>query len=55
MKVVLLVVFIGITTFALADISGDAVLKKQIGKDEASITTTSRVAGAIHSFKFRGK
>lgn len=55
MKAVLLVVFIGITTFAVAGISGDAVLKKQIGKDEASITTTSRVAGAIHSFKFRGK
>ena len=55
MKAVLLVVFIGITTFALADVSGDAVLKKQIGKEEASITTTSRVAGAIHSFKFRGK
>ena len=55
MKAVLLVVFIGTITFAVADISGDAVLKKQIGKDEASITTTSRVAGAIHSFKFRGK
>ena len=55
MKAVSLVVFIGTITFAVADISGDAVLKKQIGKDEASITTTSRVAGAIHSFKFRGK
>jgi hypothetical protein len=55
MKAVLLVVFIGTITFAVADISGDAVLKKQIGKDEASITTTSRVAGAIHSFKFRGQ
>lgn len=55
MKAVLLVVFIGTITFAVADVSGDAVLKKQIGKDEASITTTSRVAGAIHSFKFRGQ
>ena len=55
MKAVSLVVFIGTITFTYADVSGDAVLKKQIGKDEASITTTSRVAGAIHSFKFRGK
>ena len=55
MKVGLLIAFIGIAAFPIADISGDAVLKKQIGKDEASITTTSRVAGAIHSFKFRGK
>ncbi len=55
MKAVLLVVFIGITTFAVAETPGDAVLKKQIGKEEASITTTSRVAGAIHSFKFRSK
>ena len=55
MKAVLLVVFIGTITFAVADVSGDAVLKKQIGKDEASITTTSRVAGATHSFKFRGQ
>ena len=55
MKAVLLVVFIGTITFAVADVSGDAVLKKQIAKDEASITTTSRVAGAIHSFKFRGQ
>ena len=55
MKAVSLVVFIGTITFAVADISGDAVLKKQIGKDEASLTTTSRVAGAIHSFKFRGQ
>ena len=54
MKVGLLIAFIGIAAFPIADISGDAVLKKQIGKDEASITTTSRVAGAIHSFKFRG-
>jgi hypothetical protein len=30
MKAVLLVIFAGITTFAVADISGDAVLKKQI-------------------------
>lgn len=55
MKAVLLVVFIGTIIFIVADISGDAVLKKQIGKDEAILTTTSRVAGAIHSFKFRGK
>jgi len=55
MKAVLLVVFIGTITFALADVSGDAVLKKHIAKDEAIITTTSRVAGAMHSFKFRGK
>lgn len=54
MKVGLLIAFTGIAAFPIADISGDAVLKKQIGKDEASITTTSRVAGAIHSFKFRG-
>ena len=55
MKVVFLTVLAGIAAFNDSDISGDAVIKKQIGKDEAIITTTSRVAGAIHSFKFRGK
>lgn len=55
MKVGLLIALTGIVAFAVADISGDAVLKKQIGKDEAAVTTTSRLAGAIHSFKFRGK
>jgi len=55
MKAFLLVLFTSIAAFAFADISGDAVFKKQINKDEASITTTSRLAGAIHSFKFRGK
>ena len=53
MKAFLLVFFASIAAFS--DISGDAVLKKQIGKDEAIITTTSRLAGAIHSFKFRDK
>jgi len=40
---------------AFEEVRGDAQLKKQIGKDEVVITTTARVAGAIHSFKFRGR
>ena len=46
MKVGLLIAFTGIAAFPIADISGDAVLKKQIGKDEASITTL-RAGGVI--------
>ncbi len=36
-------------------ISGDAVIRGKTADSEIVITTTSRVAGAIHSLKWRGK
>src|SRR4051794_16522503 len=35
--------------------SGDAVIRGKVGDGEIVITTTSRLAGAIHSLKWAGK
>lgn len=40
--------------FGQVVVSGDATLQAKIGTDEIAITTTSRLAGAIHSLRFRG-
>lgn len=36
-------------------LSGDAVIRSGTGKSEIVITTTSRLAGAVHSLKWNGK
>lgn len=36
-------------------VSGDAVIRAPVGDSEIVITTTSRLAGAIHSLKWNGK
>jgi hypothetical protein len=36
-------------------VSGDAIIRRKAGPSEIVITTTSRVAGAIHSLRWNGK
>ncbi len=49
-----LAVWAGATTFSSAA-EGDAVIRAAAGKSEIVITTTSRLAGAIHSLTWNGK
>ena len=51
---VLLFLFAARPTWA-AEPSGDAVIRRPAGDSEIVITTTSRVAGAIHSLTYNGK
>lgn len=43
------------TSLLSAQVSGDAVIRGKTSDSEIVITTTSRVAGAVHSLRWRGK
>src|SRR5579885_1853981 len=40
---------------AAAELAGDAVIRDKAGPSEIVLTTTARVAGAIHSLRWNGK
>jgi len=56
-QIVLLMVWTSFLVPAMAEkeIHGDASISKKIGGEEVVITTTNRLAGAIHSFRYRGR
>ncbi len=55
MRTTLIIILIAATSLAAAEPQGDAVIRGPAGGSEIVITTTSRLAGAIHSLTWGGR